>query len=47
MAEQSRQETERQLEQSQRHAREAIDSLTAERLKALIQELKRKLEQEQ
>ena len=43
MAEQSRQETERQLEQSQRLARQVIDTLTTERLMVLVEELKQKL----
>jgi hypothetical protein len=43
MAEQSPQETERQLQQTQRLARDLMDTLTAERLRALIEELKQKL----
>jgi hypothetical protein len=43
MAEQSPQETERQLEQTQRLARDLMDTLTAERFRALIEELKQKL----
>jgi hypothetical protein len=46
MADQSRQETERQLEQTERLARDLIDTLTAERLRVLIAELKRKLERD-
>jgi hypothetical protein len=46
MADQSRQETERQLEQTERLARDLMDALTAERLRDLIAELKRKLERE-
>jgi hypothetical protein len=47
MADQNRQETERQLEETERLARDLIDTLTAERLGALIKGLKRKLEQEE
>jgi hypothetical protein len=47
MAEQSPQETERQLQQTQRLARDLMDALTAERISELIAELKQKLEQEE
>jgi hypothetical protein len=47
MPDQSRQETEQQLEQTERLARDLIDTLTAERLRVLIAELKRKLEREE
>jgi hypothetical protein len=43
MGEHSRQETERQLEQTQRLARDLMDTLTAERLRSLIEELMQKL----
>jgi hypothetical protein len=46
MPDQSRQETEQQLEQTERLARDLIDTVTAERLRVLIAELKRKLERE-
>jgi hypothetical protein len=46
MPDQSRQETEQQLEQTERLARNLIDTVTAERLRVLIAELKRKLERE-
>jgi hypothetical protein len=39
--------TEQQLEQTERLARDLIDTLTAERLRVLIAELKRKLEREE
>jgi hypothetical protein len=43
MTDQSRQETEQQLEQTERLARDLMDTLTAERLMELIKELKLKL----
>jgi hypothetical protein len=47
MSELSRQETERQLEQSQRLVRQANDTLTTERIVAFIKELKLKLERDE
>jgi|GraSoi_2013_40cm_1033754.scaffolds.fasta_scaffold09740_2 hypothetical protein len=46
MAEQSRKELERRLEQSRRLAHSPLDTVTSERLGALIKELELMLEQE-